>query len=58
MPSMRPSQYAMQQRTDGGPFLRIDLDDVVVLTEDERKIIESDDEYEAFSDEIYGTSRV
>lgn len=20
MPSMRPSQYAMQQRTDGGPF--------------------------------------
>ena len=58
MPSMRPSQYAMQQRTDGGPFLKIDLDDVVTLTEEERKIIVSDDDYEAFAEAIYGTSRV
>lgn len=58
MPSMRPSQCAMQQRTDGGPFLRIDLSDAVVLTEEELKAVESGDEYESISDEIYGTSRV
>ncbi|MCP1725096.1 Shedu immune nuclease family protein [Pseudomonas citronellolis] len=27
MASIRPSQYAMQNRTDGGPFLRVDLAD-------------------------------
>ncbi len=27
MASIRPSQYAMQNRTDGGPFLRVDLVD-------------------------------
>lgn len=27
MPSMRPSQYAMQQRSDDGPFLRFELDE-------------------------------
>mgnify|MGYP003435995959 CR=1 FL=1 len=32
MPSMRPSQYAMQQRTDGGPFLRIERDDLEQFT--------------------------
>ncbi|NWA44110.1 DUF4263 domain-containing protein [Pseudomonas reactans] len=58
MPSMRPSQYAMQQRTDGGPFLRVDLDDAVVLTEEELKVVESGGEYESINDEIYGTSRV
>lgn len=58
MPSMRPSQYAMQQRTDGGPFLRIDLSDAVVLTEEELKAVELGEEYESISDEIYGTSRV
>ncbi|MBA1376682.1 Shedu immune nuclease family protein [Pseudomonas brassicacearum] len=48
----------MQQRTDGGPFLRIDLSDVVMLTEEELKAVESEDGYELISDEVYGTSRV
>lgn len=58
MPSMRPSQYAMQQRTDGGPFLRFDLEDARGLTEEELETLESSDGYESLSDEIYGTSRV
>lgn len=58
MPSMRPSEYAMQQRTDGGPFLRIDLNDAITVTEEELKAVESEDEYESISDAIYGTSRV
>lgn len=57
MPSMRPSQYAMQQRTDGGPFLHIDLNDAIAITE-EMKPVESEDEYESKSNAIYGTSRV
>ena len=58
MPSMRPSQYAMQQRTDGGPFLRFDLEDARILTEEELEAIESDSEYEPISEEVYGISRV
>jgi hypothetical protein len=58
MPSMRPSQYAMQQRTDGGPFLRFDLEDTGVLTEEELEALDSGSEYESLSDEIYGISRV
>lgn len=58
MTSIRHSRYAMQQRTDSGPFLNIALDGVVTLTEEEGEIIVSDDGYEAFVEEIYGTSRV
>jgi hypothetical protein len=58
MPSMRPSQYAMQQRTDGGPFLRFDLEDARILTEEELEAIESDSEYESISEEVYGISRI
>ena len=58
MPSMRPSQYAMQQRTDGGPFLRFDLEDTGALSEEELSAIESDEEYESIGEEIYGISRV
>lgn len=29
MPFMRPAQYAMQQRADGGPFPRSDSDDAI-----------------------------
>ena len=45
MPSMRPSQYAMQQRTDGGPFLRFDNGETRGLSEQELEAIESG-EYE------------
>ncbi len=41
MPSMRPSQYAMQQRTYGGLFLRIDLNYAITITEEEMKDVES-----------------
>jgi hypothetical protein len=58
MPSMRPSQYAMQQRSDGGPFLRFDLDDTGTLSEEELDPRDSGEEYESMADEIYGISRV
>jgi len=32
----------MQQRTDGGPFLRFDLEDAVTLSEEEIAEMESD----------------
>lgn len=41
MPSMRPSQYAMQQRTDGGPFLRFDNGEAKGLSKEELEAIES-----------------
>lgn len=54
MASLRPSQYAMQQRTDGGPFLRFDLEDALTLSEEEIAEMESDGDDVG----IYGTSRV
>ncbi|EPJ8755481.1 Shedu immune nuclease family protein [Pseudomonas putida] len=41
MPSMRPSQYAMQQRSDGGPFLRFDNGEARGLSEQELEAFES-----------------
>ena len=41
MPSMRPSQYAMQQRVDGGPFLRFDNGEARGLSEGELEALES-----------------
>ncbi|MEJ5279810.1 Shedu anti-phage system protein SduA domain-containing protein [Pseudomonas sp. MYb541] len=41
MSSMRPSQYAIQQRTDGGPFLRFDNGEARGLSEQELEAIES-----------------
>lgn len=57
MPSMRPSQYAMQQRTDGGPFLRIEREDFEHAQE-ELEAHESESGFEWDQDEIYGISRV
>ncbi|WP_338524319.1 Shedu immune nuclease family protein [Pseudomonas batumici] len=57
MASMRPSQYTMQQRTDGGPFLRFERDDIEYdPAEDDAPA--GDDEFEWDADEIYGSSRV
>lgn len=58
MPSIRPSQYAMQQRSDGGPFIRFDLDDAGPLSQEELDPLDSGDECESVADEIYGISRV
>lgn len=58
MPSMRPSQYAMQQRSDGGPFLRIEREDLEYDPEEELETQESESGYELALDEIYGNSRV
>ncbi|EOV0931917.1 Shedu anti-phage system protein SduA domain-containing protein [Pseudomonas aeruginosa] len=41
MPSMRPSQYAMQQRSDDGPFLRFDNGEARGLSEAELEAFES-----------------
>lgn len=41
MPSMRPSQYAMQQRSDGGPFLKFDNGEARGLSEAELEALES-----------------
>lgn len=57
MPSMRPSQYAMQQRTDGGPFLRIECEDVEHDIEG-LEAQEKESGLEWGQDEIYGISRV
>ncbi|MFJ2323200.1 Shedu immune nuclease family protein [Pseudomonas sp. NPDC087817] len=58
MPSLRPSQYAMQQRTDGGPFLRIERDDLEYDTDEVNAPQEGDGEFEWGMDQIYGASRV
>lgn len=60
MPSMRPSQFAMQQRSDGGPFLRFEFDDHGEdLEEDDFAPPESIGGFEMEGDiEIYGVSRV
>lgn len=58
MPSMRPSQYAMQQRSDGGPFLRFEREDLVGDSEEESDPLESDSGFEMARDDLYGISRV
>lgn len=58
MPSIRPSQYAMQQPSDGGPFLRFEREDLEGDAEEEFEPIESDDGFEMTRDDIYGMSRV
>ncbi len=41
MPPIRPSQCAMQQRADGGPFLRFDNSEARGLSEGELEALES-----------------
>jgi len=55
MPSMRPSQYAMQQRADGGPFLRFDNGEARGLSEGELEALESG-EYD--ENDFYGPTFV
>lgn len=55
MPSMRPSQYAMQQRADGGPFLRFDNGVARGLSEEELEALESGEYVE---DDFYGPTLV
>lgn len=55
---MRPSQYAMQQRSDGGPFLRFESEDLEGNEEEELGPLESDSGFELTRDDIYGISRV
>lgn len=52
MPSMRPSQYAMQQRSDGGPFLRFEREDLGGDAEEEFEPLESDSGFEMARDDI------
>lgn len=60
MPSMRPSQYAMLQRSDDGPFLRFERDDYLLeLEADEPSPHQADDGFEPEEDvKDYGISRV
>lgn len=60
MPSMRPSQYAMQQRTDDGPFLRFEREDYIgEFEEDMPSPHQADSGFEPEEDvEDYGMSRV
>ena len=55
MPSMRPSQYAMQQRVDGGPFLRFDHGEARGLSEGELEELESGEYNE---NDFYGPTLV
>ncbi|WP_347929179.1 Shedu immune nuclease family protein [Pseudomonas helvetica] len=55
MPSMRPSQYAMQQRADGGPFLRFDNGEARGLSQGELEALESG-EYD--ENDFYGPTLV
>ena len=55
MPSMRPSQYAMQQRVDGGPFLRFDHGEARGLSEGELEQLESGEYNE---NDFYGPTLV
>lgn len=60
MPSMRPSQYAMLQRSDDGPFLRFEREDYLLeLEADEPSSHQADDGVEPEDDvKGYGISRV
>lgn len=59
MPSMRPSQFAMQQRSDGGPFLRFEFDDHGEDLEEDDFAPPEIGGFEMEGDiEIYGVSRV
>lgn len=55
MPSMRPSQYAMQQRVDGGPFLRFDHGEARGLSAGELEELESGEYNE---NDFYGPTLV
>lgn len=60
MPSMRPSQYAMQQRSDDGPFLLFEREDYLgEFEEDVPSPHHEDDGFEPEEDiEAYRVSRV
>lgn len=60
MPSMRPSQYAMQQRTDDGPFLLFEREDFIgELEEDVPSPHHAESGFEPEEDvEDYGVTRV